>query len=272
MVTSDAALLDTREAFDGVAPHYHDANVANPVLSAMRARAMDAIRAHMAAGSSLLDLGCGPGTDVVHLAGLGYGVTGVDVSPAMVREARRRIEAERLGGVAQALLLDIEHLEELTPVCFDGAYSNLGPFNCVADLQVALACVAARLRPGGVLVASVIGRICPWEILVFALRRDWPRLRVRFARDRVPVPLGGRTVWTRYWTPAQFLQVSARAGFVPVEVRALGLFAPPPYLEGFAARHPRLVDRLQRIDDAIGGTRICRWAGDHFLAVLRRAA
>ena len=45
--------------------------------------------------------------------------------------------------------------------------SNFGPLNCVANLPTRRAPSPERLRPGGVLVASVIGRVCPWEIALY---------------------------------------------------------------------------------------------------------
>jgi hypothetical protein len=56
-----------------------------------------------------------------------------------------------------------------------------------------------------------------------------------------------------------------------VSLRALGLFVPPPYLQAFAHRHPKLVDLLQRIEDRCGGWPLLRSWGDHFLVVLRKA-
>ena len=68
------------------------------------------------------------------------------------------------------------------PGGFDGAYSNLGPLNCVPDLAgVAREC-ARLLKPGGTLVFTVIGRFCPWEIAHYARRARWARAAVRFAR------------------------------------------------------------------------------------------
>jgi hypothetical protein len=86
----------------------------------------------------------------------------------------------------------------------------------------------------------------------------------------VPVPLNGRTVWTRYYAPADFERPFVAAGFSRVSLRALGLFAPPPYLQGFAERHDRITRVLQRVDDAVGGWPGLRTWGDHFLVVLRK--
>jgi hypothetical protein len=132
--------------------------------------------------------------------------------------------------------------------------------------------IADRLRPGGLLIASVIGRACPWEIAVHLARADWSRARVRFRRGLVPVPLEGRTVWTRYYSPAEFEPIFAAADFSRVSLRSLGLFVPPPYLHAFAARHPKVVAALQRVEDRTARWPLVRQWGDHFLIAMRKAS
>jgi 2-polyprenyl-3-methyl-5-hydroxy-6-metoxy-1,4-benzoquinol methylase len=266
------ALVQTRDAFDSVAATYHASNAANPVLCEMRRLTIDALTSRIPPGGALLDLGCGPGTDAETLARAGYRITAIDWSPAMVQEARSRIASSGLHTSVDVHQIGIHEVDRVPhPLhVFDGAYSNLGAFNCVPDLDACSHAIARRLRPGGILVASVIGRICPWEIALFTVRRDWRRLRVRFARDLTPVPLNGRTVWTHYYTPKEFERAFTGAGFVRVAQRALGLFVPPPYMDRFAARHPRLVETLRRADRTMGNCVGLRSWGDHFLIVLRR--
>jgi SAM-dependent methyltransferase len=266
-------LVDTQRAFDGVAASYARSNAENRLLCAMRARARETLEARVPAGAHLLDMGCGPGTDAVYFAGRGYRVTAIDWSRAMVDEARRQSEQAGVAHRVNVQHLGIHQLDRLVWAGppFDAAYSNFGPLNCVVDLPAAARRITGRLKPGGVLVASVIGRICPWEIAVHLSRGDVARAAVRFARGLVPVPLDGRTVWTRYFTPSEFESVFAAAGLAPVSRSALGLFAPPPYLRAFADRHPALVAALQRVDERCGGWPVLRGWGDHFLAVLRKA-
>jgi hypothetical protein len=117
----------------------------------------------------------------------------------------------------------------------------------------------------------VIGRVCPWEIALFLSRGDLDRVRVRFAKEFVPVPLNGRTVWTRYYAARELERTFAGAGFRRLSLRGLGLAVPPPYMEAFVARHPRLVRTLQRIEDGVAAWPVVRGWGDHFLIVLERA-
>jgi SAM-dependent methyltransferase len=236
----------------------------------MRRRALDALLARVPAGSTLLDLGCGPGTDAEEVARLGHRVVAIDWSPAMVAETTRRIERAGLADAVKVRHLGIQHVDRLAPASFDAAWSNFGPLNCVPSLPAAARLIAQRLRPGGVLIASVIGRVCPWEIALFLARGDWPRAKVRFERGLVPVPLDGKTVWMRYYAPRAFAKTFDGAGFECVSLRALGLFVPPPYAAPFAERHPSFVAALQRLDDALGTWPGLRSLGDHFLIVLRK--
>ncbi len=265
-----SSLLDTQRAFDSVAPTYGRSNLENRTLCEMRRRTIGALESSAPRGSRVLDLGCGPGSDAEDLARHGYRITAIDWSPAMVDEARRRVHAGALDDRVVVRHLGIHELDRLAPETFDAAVSNLGPLNCVPDLPDAARLIADRLRPGGVLVASVIGRICPWEIARYLAAADWARIRVRFSRGLAPVPLNGRTVWTRYWTPGSFERTFAAAGFRRVTLRTLGLFVPPPYLQGFADRHRRLVAALQRVEDLAGACPGLRAWGDHFLIVLRK--
>ena len=270
LAVASMMLFDTQRAFDGVAAGYDQSNAANPTLCQMRERAREAVKAVVPRGSHLIDLGCGPGCDAEYFARIGYRVTAIDWSRAMVDEARRRLAGVGMADRVDVLHAGIHEIDQLAPVQFDAAYSNFGPLNCVDDLSAAAQLIERRLPPGGVVIASVIGRVCPWEIALYAIRGRWWRAAIRFRRDAVPVPLEGRTVWTRYYTPGAFARIFADAGFTTVSLRGLGLFVPPPYLEAFAGRHPRLVGALQRVEDWTGGWPGVRAWGDHFLIVLRK--
>jgi len=264
------ALAETQHAFDGVAPTYERSNAENALLCSMRERARRALTDRVRPGSRILDLGCGPGTDAVPLARAGYEVTAIDWSPAMVGEAARSVERAGLDAQVRVHRLGIHELTRLGPDRFDAAYSNFGALNCVPDPSASAEAIADRLKPGALLVASVIGRLCPWELALYGARLDWRRAAVRFSRGHVPVPLEGRRVWTRYYWPRELARIFEARGFSTISIRALGLVTPPPYAHAFASRHPWFVERLQRLEDLIAGWPGIRSWGDHFLIVLRR--
>ena len=264
-----AQLLDTQRAFDGVATEYDRANAENRLLRSMRERVRRTVERFVPAGSRLLDLGCGPGADAEHFARRGDSLMAIDWSPAMVEQARRRIHEFGLDARVAVQRLGIHEIDQLPASSFDAVYSNFGPLNCVPDLSAAARAIAAALRPNGMFVASVINRTCPWELAVYLARGEWRRATVRFAPGMVPVPLAGRTVWTQYYSARSFEQTCAAAGFTRLYFRALGLCAPPPYLQAFADRHSTLVSALERLDDWVDAWPLFRHWGDHFLMVLR---
>ena len=263
-------LRDTQLAFDAVAANYDGPLGNNALVQRIRTRTMRAVRQNTLRGSRLLDLGCGTGLDAVSLASAGYRVTAIDWSVEMVRRTKDRSIQTNLQDRVEVMHLGFHQLDEFSSGYFDGLYSDLGPLNCAANIEELAASLARILKPDGRLIASVIGRVCPWEWLLYSSKGQWARARLRFTRDPVPVPLNGRMIWTRYFTPREFEGVFISAGFELISVRALGLFVPPPYMIGFAERHPRIINFLQTLDDSFGHWPGIRQWGDHFLIVMQK--
>ena len=263
-------LRATRAAFDSVAADYDGERGNNAAIQDMRRELWRWLDASFAPGSRLLDLGCGTGLDAARMARLGHRVTATDWSPEMVRRTDERAQSEQLTERLQSLNVGAHELHRLgNQGSYDGAYSNLGALNCVPDLGAVSHQCARLLKPGGLLVFTVIGRICPWEAGYYLMRRRWSRLTVRFARDMVPVGLNGHTVWARYYGPREFYR-AFRRHFRLAHYRGLCLFVPPPYLLWLRDRHPAWYRRLWRLDRRAAGWPLLRALGDHFLIVMRK--
>jgi 2-polyprenyl-3-methyl-5-hydroxy-6-metoxy-1,4-benzoquinol methylase len=259
----------TRAAFDSVAAIYDGPFGNNGLIQRMRATLVAEVAGGVPPGSRLLDLGCGTGIDAVALAERGYDVVATDTSPEMVERSRERARASGLGARLRALPLAIEEIGRLAGERFDAVYSDLGPLNCVPDLGGVARDCAQLLRPGGLLVASVMGRVCPWEVVYYSARLAFGRARIRWVRGATPVGLNGHIVWTRYYTPREFYRAFA-PHFELRSYRGLCLFLPPPYLIGFCNRLPAPARALAWLDDHAATRPLLRDAGDHFLMVLVR--
>ena len=263
-------LRDTQAAFDSVAKEYDGTLGNNALVQRIRTLTMDEVKRNLSPASQLLDLGCGTGLDAESLALSGYHVTAMDWSIEMVRRTKDRIVKSNLQERVEVKHLGFHQLGERQPDFFDGVYSDLGALNCAENMDELAVSLASILKFQGKLIASIIGRVCPWEWLLYSSKGQWKRAGLRSRREMVPVPLNGRTVWTRYFSPHEFASVFARVGFKLVSVRALSLFVPPPYMIGFAERHPAMIDFLQSMDDSIGGWPLFRNWGDHFLIVMQK--
>lgn len=112
---------------------------------------MQMIRLHVDAGfrpGSVLDFGCGVGRLVVPFAAIAQRVTGLDVSPGMLREARANCDARGLRNVS--LLLSDDNLTVL-----DRDFDLIHSFIVFQHIphergRALIARLLQKLRPGGI--------------------------------------------------------------------------------------------------------------------------
>ena len=98
-----------------------------------------------ARGLSVLEIGCGLGTDGAQFAKAGAHYTGVDLTEAAVDLARKRFEVSGLPG--QFRVADAEHLD-FADDSFDRVYSH-GVLHHTPDTARAVAEIRRVLKPGG---------------------------------------------------------------------------------------------------------------------------
>ena len=104
----------------------------------------------------VLDCACGIGTQTVGLAALGYDVTASDISEAELAEAEKR--AAESGVSVSFARADFRALQEQFSDTFDIVLcmDNALPHMLTAeDLALAVESIAARLKEGGIFVASI---------------------------------------------------------------------------------------------------------------------
>jgi ubiquinone/menaquinone biosynthesis C-methylase UbiE len=262
-------LADVRAAFGSVASEYDGPSGNNLAIQWMRRHLWRTVERGFSPGSRLLDLGCGTGLDAAHFAGLRYNILAIDWSPEMAAMTRARVEGSGVAGRVRVQTLGMHELHRLDEDPFDGIYSDLGAINCAPDLTELAEQCHRLLSPGGRMIVSAIGRICPWEVAYFLVRGAPRRAIVRWKHGPVPVPLNGRTVWTRYYTPRE-LGRFMDGRFEVVKYAAIGLFTPPPYLVGIWERFGRATRAAVYLDETTGSWPVLRNAGDHFLIELAR--
>jgi 2-polyprenyl-3-methyl-5-hydroxy-6-metoxy-1,4-benzoquinol methylase len=151
------------------------------------------LRAELGPGPhSLLDASCGIGTQALGLASQGHRVHATDLSPNAVHRAAR--EAASLGVPLTTGVADLRTLEAQVPGTFDGVLScdNALPHLLTdEDLLAAARGLAAKLRPGGLLVAST---------------RDYDRLVQERPRSTQPSVIDapeGRRIVFQVWNWAE---------------------------------------------------------------------
>ena len=104
-------------------------------------------------GGTVLELGCGTGRVALHLARRGYEVIGLDSDPELLAVLEERGE----GLPVRALHADARSFELEEPASLVLAPTHLLQLlEDAGERAEALGCIAAALRPGGILAAAII--------------------------------------------------------------------------------------------------------------------
>jgi uncharacterized protein YceH (UPF0502 family) len=139
-----------RSSYDAVAAAYAD-NLVNEVSDLPFERwLLGRIAAH-ADGGPVVEVGCGPGHITAYLAEVGADATGIDLSPGMVEEARRRFPdgTYEVGDLRQLM----------RPTTATGWSAVLAWYSLIhlaaSELPDAIGALARPLAPGGWLVVAM---------------------------------------------------------------------------------------------------------------------
>lgn len=107
---------------------------------------------------SVVDVACGPGTQAVPLAQLGYSVVALDPSPGMLKKAQQVAEERGLLDKIQFERADFLSIPQVIHGPFDAVVckGNALPHLLTdADIEMALTIFYELLRPGGMLVVGM---------------------------------------------------------------------------------------------------------------------
>ena len=258
-------------AFDAVAADYDREEAANPIRQLMRKRSLAILESTFPNGASLLDVGCGTGTEAIWLAERGRTMLAVDSSPQMLEVLSRRAAAAELNVSTRLLragdLLSL--VDEFGEGSFDGAYSSFGALNTEPNLEAPLTALSHLVRPGGRIVLSVMNRWCVAEMVLLA-GRGRVKESLRRTRPSLRVAVGSNFTEVRYPSWPE-LRKALNERFRVVSVQALPLLLLPHTWPALSAR-PRLYRALSRVDRILAPRRPFAWLGDHLLVVAKRSA
>ncbi len=136
----------------------------------------------------VLDATCGIGTQALGLAELGYEVSGSDLSKKSIERARK--EAELMGTTIDLQVANVLSLEPWEVDSFDVVIScdnSLPHLLEPSELSQAVAAMAARTRPGGIILSSL---------------KDYEHIDRKLLRSQPPQThgeVGNRRMITQVW-------------------------------------------------------------------------
>ncbi len=257
----NAAMARAEQAYWDASAETYERDFAGTLIGKFRRRTVWAeLDRVFFAGQQILELNCGTGIDAVHLAERGVRVVACDISPRMIELSRERVRAANVAGRVDLHVLPTENVGLLVSEGpFDGMFSNFSGLNCVADLSTVARTLARLVKPGGVALLCMLGRLVPWEIAWFLAHRD-PRRALLRLRSRGGKS-DGQAVDVCYYSRKEVVAAFA-SGFELQSWTGIGVAVPPSYMERCAQRFPGTTEFLARIDPTLGRTPLLRAMAD----------
>lgn len=256
------------EAFSRQSPVFDAIDDANKTIGWMRERVRKEVLRHIKPAATMLELNCGTGIDAIYFAQKGYKVLATDNAEGMLQELKKKRDALGLQNNLELQRCSFNKLEDLSGRRFDYIFSNFGGLNCSPDLAKILRDVDGLLNPGGYFSFVIMPKVCPWEILMLFKGKFKTAFR-RFAKNGTSAHLEGVHFQCYYYDPSYVVKHTP-SNYKLVSLKGLSITVPPPFIEGFIDKHPKLFGKLENIENRIWAKApFNRWA-DHYIITMQK--
>ena len=257
----------TAEAFSKQSPFFDELDAQNPILVWMRTCVRNQMLELLHPGDSILELNAGTGLDSFYFAEKGFQVLATDLAPGMIETMKRKKAQMASPGMMQVQACSFNSLENISG-SFDHIFSNFGGLNCAEDIRSVISQFSRLLNKGGKVTLVMMPPFCPWELLL-ALKGNFKTAFRRFQKHGALSHIEGVHFLTYYYSPS-YIRKAFGPEYHQLSCRGLGITIPPPYLETFPSRYPRLFRGLIRIEEKICHTPPFRSMGDHFILSMQK--
>ncbi len=136
----------TRETFDAYAAGYEEKFNQNFLAKYQRETVYKAIVPFLKDARTLLDVGCGPGSDFAFYKSMDVAVDAIDISPEMAKIAKKTAAAIQLTATIENASLENFQSKRV----YDIIILNFGVINLIENLPMALTKLKSLLKPVGV--------------------------------------------------------------------------------------------------------------------------
>ena len=245
--------LDIAKYHDAVELYYdHDASDfekrywSNPALQKIR-QAFREILKSLPFGRAL-EIGCGPGIDIAHLATIfpEKDLYGIDISGEMVRHASAKLEAKKLEN-ARVLVANTDNLPDLfSQEQFDLIFVFFGALNTVPDLEKATEKIFSVLSRDGHVFVSFVNKFYLAEVLI-QLLKGRPRSAFRRFRRSWGGYSENKYLDSKCYSPRQIRRIFLHHAY-EIHRAGFSILYPAWYRAHWVENFPRLTKFLWKTD------------------------
>lgn len=246
---------------------FDEIDEANKTIIWMREKFRVEVLKHAKQGSAFLELNCGTGIDSTYFAKHGFTVHSTDNAEGMLTVLNDKIKNDNLCNITTEKC-SFNQIWSIDKSDFDYVVSNFGGLNCTDKLYEVLDGIDAKLKDGGYFTLVIMPKICPWEIAMLFKGMFKTAFR-RFRKNGTKAHLEGVYFDCYYYSPNYIIQhLSDR--YEVVTIKGLGVFVPPPFIEGFIDRHPKLFKLLENLERIVADKwPFNRWC-DHYIITMKK--
>ncbi len=259
---------EVNEAFSRQSGHFDAIYDSNKITVWAREQVREEILQYLQPNAQILELNCGTGTDSVYFAKRGYNILATDNADGMLKQLREKVNALQLNDKIETLKCSFNELEHIQGRQFDYIYSNFGGLNCTQHLEKVLFDIEKLLKPGGRFTLVIMPKVCPWDLLMLFKGYFKTAFR-RFAKNGTSAHLEAVYFQCYYYNPS-YVTTRLQKSFELLSLKSLSLAVPPPYIEQFVEKHPKVFAMLEKIEKRLRKTYpFNRW-GDYCMITMQK--
>ena len=256
-------------AFSKQSPIFDEIDDNNQLILWVRNRVHDEVLAHIPQHAHLLELNCGTGIDALFFARNGIRVTATDNAEGMLAQLNKKVADAQMEDKITTARCSFNELEKLgDEIKYDYVFSNFGGLNCTNQLDKVLTDIDRLLKPDGRFTLVIMPKVCLWEMFM-VFRGYFKTAFRRFRKGGTKAKVEGLYFDCFYYNP-QFIIDHLADSFRLVSLKGLSITVPPPFIEHFVERHPRLFARLERWENKIWDKAPFKSWGDHFMITMEK--
>lgn len=252
-------------SFDNAAEKYDTNFTYTEIGSIQRHLVYENVKKHLQNTKTVLEINCGTGEDAIWLAKQNLNVTATDISEKMVLIAQSKANLENLN----IKVLDINNLNQETN-SYDFLFSNFGGLNCLTNIEIQTFFQSASkiLSEKRKICLVIMPKNTIWEQFYFLLKFDFKNA-FRRKKEVVLANVEDKKVATYYYNPKEIVHL-CQATFEILEVKPIGFFIPPSYLEPFFKNKKMLLKGLNFLENGIKNWSFLSKYADHYIIILQK--